>query len=191
MAIRRRFQHREHIAVTTRRYRAQQLAYGTPEQRARFEADFPESNLPALPKKRGPRALRVGPSEHQVQTAVIQWWDLNCKRWDMPPFALFAVPNGGARDMITGARLKAEGVRRGVYDLILARPTPVYSGLFLEMKVGDGRPSTEQKAFGAYLLDNGYQASVHWTSDSASGAIEEYLGGVEVNGLSLLNKEVP
>lgn len=44
---------REHLGVTTRRNRASLTALiSSPEQRERFEADFPESTLPALPRKR-------------------------------------------------------------------------------------------------------------------------------------------
>src|SRR5688572_6150019 len=57
----------------------------------------------------------VGPTEHQEQCAVIQWWGHAHHSYQLPVFALFAIPNGGARDVITGARLKAEGVRRGAF----------------------------------------------------------------------------
>lgn len=35
---------------------------------------------------------------------------------------LFAIPDGGRRDAVTGAHLKAEGVRAGVPDMFLAVP---------------------------------------------------------------------
>jgi hypothetical protein len=118
----------------------------------------------------------IRPTEHQEQCAVIKWWWQVHKMYGLPVFALFAVPNGGARDVITGARLKAEGVRRGVYDLILAKPTSIYGGLFLEMKAGDNKPSEDQVSFGQYLTEAGYKASVHWSAQSAIEEIESYLG---------------
>lgn len=52
-----RLMRREPLGVTQRTNRAVMLAQiSDPAQRARFEADFPESNMKALPKKRGPRA---------------------------------------------------------------------------------------------------------------------------------------
>src|SRR5260221_619127 len=88
--------------------------------------------LAALPPKREIRRpvdkRPVGPTEHQEQCVVISWWWLQHEIYAIPGFALFAVPNGGARDPITGSRLKAEGVRRGTPDLILARPTARYHG---------------------------------------------------------------
>lgn len=136
--------------------------------------------LAALPPKRH-RVVRpwdkrpVGPSEHQEQSAVISWWHLQHEFYGLPEFALFAVPNGGARDAITGSRLKDEGVRRGVLDLILAKPTAKYHGLFIEMKVGDNRPSIDQSAFIDYLDVAGYKTSVHWDAVSAINEIKEYL----------------
>ena len=133
------------------------------------------ASIPPPPKKRAPRAARVGPSEHQEQVAVIQWWDASCQFYGLPHFALFAVPNGGARDAITGSRLKAEGVRRGALDLVLAKPTAKGAGLFIEMKVGDNRLSDYQKDFVAYLKSAGYDAQAHWSADSAIQAIKDYL----------------
>lgn len=146
-----------------------------PAQRARFLENHPESNMAPLPKKRGPRKPSDGPSEHQEQSAVVSWWHLACGAYRLPAFALFAVPNGGARDAITGSRLKAEGVRRGALDLILAYPSGAFHGLFIEMKVGHNKLTDEQEAFTEYLRGAGYCASAHWSAASAVEAIKEYL----------------
>jgi hypothetical protein len=114
-------------------------------------------------------------SEHQEQSAVISWWARVHTKYALPEFSLFACPSGGARDVITGSLLKAEGVRRGVPDLILAKPVGPYSGLFLEMKVGYNKLTDSQFAFIAYLESVGYKASVHWSAGSAITEIEDYL----------------
>lgn len=49
------------------------------------------------------------------------------KRW--PGVRIFAIPNGGARGLAAGARLKAEGVEPGVPDLYV----PAWK-LWVEMK---------------------------------------------------------
>lgn len=148
-----------------------------------FQAGVPyyENDLQkALPPKRD-RVRRpvddqpVGPTEHQEQCAVIQWWRSAHLQYNVPEFALFAVPNGGARDAITGARLKAEGVRRGALDLILALPSAAYAGLFIELKVRDNQPSDAQKAFVEYLNGAGYKAVVHWSADAVIAEIRGYL----------------
>ena len=64
-------------------------------------------------------------AEHREQVKLFAWaeWE----RIDRPELGLlFAVPNGGRRDAVTGARLKAEGVKAGVPDVWLpvARRVP-------------------------------------------------------------------
>jgi len=73
------------------------------------------------------------PSEHQIQHALIAWWEIKHKGYGLPEFALFAVPNGGARNAVTGAILKREGVRKGVCDLILLCPNKYHAGLLIEI----------------------------------------------------------
>lgn len=114
-------------------------------------------------------------SEHQLQVALIQWWSHACKGYGLPEFALFACPSGGARDPITGARLKAEGARRGVPDLILAVPRGVHHGAFIEMKIPGNKPSQEQVEFMRYLEGAGYRCAVCWSTEAAIREIECYL----------------
>lgn len=148
---------------------------GTPEQMA-----IAERLCTHLPPKRE-RVVRpvdkrpVHRSEHQEQADVVTWWGMACAGYNLPRIALFAIPNGGARDMITGSRLKAEGVRRGVFDLCLAAARGRFHGLYLEMKVGSNKPSPEQRDFERHLLEQGYQASVHWNAGEAIDAIKAYL----------------
>ena len=145
-----------------------------PEKRAQYEAQYVK-DLP--PKRQRAKRSSDGPSEHQEQSAVVSWWALAHRTYGLPEFSLFAVPNGGARDAITGARLKREGVRRGVFDLVLAAGRGGFHALFLEMKVGDNKPTFEQESFLQYLTSAGFKASVHWTSGSAIEEIKSYLGG--------------
>ena len=59
---------------------------------------------------------------------------------------VFAVPNGGNRNLREAARLKQQGVTAGVSDLILLLPGRVY---FIELKNpnGKGRQSPSQREF--------------------------------------------
>lgn len=58
-------------------------------------------------------------SESQEQQALFAWWALAGPKLcpDRPAPVMYAIPNGGRRDAITGARLKAEGVLAGVPDI--------------------------------------------------------------------------
>lgn len=90
---------------------------------------------------------------------------------------VFAIPNGGSRGdskqsaMMVGAMMKAEGVKRGVSDLLVPIPRHGLSGLFIEMKrVDGGRESVEQKAFGAAMQDFGFGYMVcHGWIEAANG----------------------
>ena len=167
---------REHTAILQRRHVASvRMLISDPQKLAAFDLAHPESGLTPLPKKRAPRTVASGPSEHQLQAAVIKWWALACSFYGLPYFALFAIPNGGARDPITGARLKAEGVRPGVYDLMLAVSRGEHCGLFLEMKTSNNKPTEAQLTFMYFIRSQRYQESEHWSSESAIDAIKAYL----------------
>lgn len=167
---------REQISVNNAWHRFYASASEKPGAAERVERELIEPLPPKRERiKRPVDGKPVTATEHQEQCAVISWWWRVHQRYGLPPFALFAVPNGGARDEITGARLKAEGVRRGALDLILAKPVAAYHGLFIEMKVGDNKPSEYQAAFITYLESVGYKATVHWNAPSAIHEIEDYL----------------
>lgn len=81
-------------------------------------------------------------SESQIQHDCLTWF-----RLQYPKLAslLFAVPNGGRRDAKTGARMRYEGVQRGVADLLLIVPKKGYASLCIEMKTPKGVQSKFQK----------------------------------------------
>ncbi|MDO5650141.1 MAG: VRR-NUC domain-containing protein, partial [Gallicola sp.] len=82
--------------------------------------------------------------ESKIQQACVKWFKWQYRQLE---YLLFAVPNGGARSRVTGAILKAEGVLRGVSDLILLYPAQGYHALLIELKTEKGRQSDTQKAF--------------------------------------------
>lgn len=115
--------------------------------------------------------------EHDEQVALCRWWSLYARTHRFPESLLFAIPNGGRRDAVTGARLKAEGVRAGVPDMFLAVPRKNAPGLFLELKKQQGgRVSENQKIMHAALTEAGYPVCVCRGWREASVEIEKYLG---------------
>jgi hypothetical protein len=127
------------------------------------------------PKRAAKMRDATVPSEHQSQCMVISWWRLACTGYQLPEFALFAIPNGGARDPITGSRLKAEGVRPGIPDLMLAVKRGDYGGLAIEMKKIGNQTNPTQKKVLAYLNHAGYAWDVCWTAEAAIATIKHYL----------------
>ena len=120
------------------------------------------------------------------QQKLFTWWRLEgCKTYGLPSCLLFAIPNGGRRDAITGARLKQEGVQPGIPDIFLAVPDQYRSGLFIEMKrpkspgVSAGRASKAQREVMASLMARGYCCRVAYGFTEARQVIERYLGEEE------------
>lgn len=95
-----------------------------------------------------------------------------------------AIPNGGLRDKITAAKLKAEGVKSGVSDTCLPVKRSIYSGLYVEMKKISEKPvkatskggvSDEQKEFGVFVTEQGFCFEVCYGWEEAWKIIEWYL----------------
>lgn len=114
--------------------------------------------------------------EHAEQVNLIQWWALQCKRFGIHEQLLFAIPNGGQRNIITAKRMKDEGVRAGIPDLFLAVPRGRFHGLFVEMKKPQGGVvSDAQKACMEMLSSNDYCVAVCRGFIDAQEAIKGYL----------------
>lgn len=116
--------------------------------------------------------------EHFEQVAFMMW----ANNW-LPEECrdhLFAIPNGGKRNIGTAIKLKAEGVKRGIPDIFFDWPCRGFHGLRIEMKksVG-GQVSKEQKAMLARLNNVGYKAVVCNGRIEAEKVLKEYLLGGE------------
>lgn len=114
--------------------------------------------------------------ESQLQQAIITWWSCAHRGLGISDVRmLFAIPNGGARSKITGAILKAEGVRAGVPDLFVCVPRGGFHGLYLELKSPIGRLRPDQVTFMASATSQGYLCEVSRDFSHATKFIENYL----------------
>lgn len=114
--------------------------------------------------------------ESQLQQAFFQWWDHAHAGLYCPADLMFAIPNGGARHIATAVRMKREGVRAGVPDVLLCVPSGDWHGLFIEFKAGKkGRVSDEQARLHGVFGQNGYKVAVCRTLDEAIEAVENHL----------------
>jgi hypothetical protein len=114
--------------------------------------------------------------EHSEQVNLMKWWALACHSFGLDERTLFAIPNGGERNVIVARRMKDEGVRAGVPDLFLAWSDRKYGGLFIELKKPKGgRVSDAQKDYIALLEESGYRAVVCKGWIEAKREIESYL----------------
>ena len=112
--------------------------------------------------------------EHNIQVACVRWF--RYKHQSLSPL-LFAIPNGGQRNVIVAAKLKAEGVLAGVSDLLLLVPNRDYHALCIEMKSGKGRQTENQKAWQKEVEKHGYKYAVCRSFDEFMKTINEYLNG--------------
>jgi hypothetical protein len=111
-------------------------------------------------------------SEHLEQVAVINWFRLQYKQYAN---YLFAIPNGGVRNIGTAIKLKKEGVMAGVPDLFLMMPNNNYHGLWIEMKIKGGKASDSQKQFISAASLIGYHAVICYGFEEAQNTINNYL----------------
>ena len=120
-------------------------------------------------------------NESKLQIACVRWFDLQYPRLK---YNLFAIPNEGARTPANGARMKAQGRRAGVSDMLFAMPkiyTDKYEseviihGLFIEFKVDNGKQNNNQKAFEKAVTTTGYKYEVVRSFDEFKSLIEDYL----------------
>ena len=99
------------------------------------------------------------PSEHDEQAGFVQWFRA---RW--PRVLIFAIPNGGKRDIKTAKRLHREGVTPGIPDLYI----PAW-GIWIEMKRQQGgRTSPDQDAMIDHLESVGHRVIVGHGARDAS-----------------------
>lgn len=120
--------------------------------------------------------------EHGYQVAVFDWTALNPNRKAYPGLELlFAVPNGGTRNKVVAAKLKAEGVEAGIPDMILPVARSGYHGLFIELKI----PKTalheksylkpHQRAKMKELSAQGYLCVTCWGDEAVIEVLKWYL----------------
>ena len=91
---------------------------------------------------------------------------------------IYHVPNGGHRHNLVAIKLKGQGVKAGVPDLVLPMARGGYFGLYLEFKAtapNDAAVSASQQAWIRRLNDQGYLAIVCRGHFDAMEQIRAYL----------------
>lgn len=105
--------------------------------------------------------------EGPIHKAILAWL-----RAVLPKQAVvFHCPNGGARNAVAGAKLKALGTMAGIPDLCMIVLGKVY---FLEVKSQSGKPSTEQVAVFNALEQSGAYVAVARSVDEARDALRRW-----------------
>lgn len=91
-------------------------------------------------------------TESQIQQQIIIFENNNYSI--KKESVIFAVPNGGSRNVLEAKLLKATGVMPGVSDLILILKNKVF---FIELKAEKGVQSELQKTFESKVNNLGFE----------------------------------
>jgi hypothetical protein len=124
-----------------------------------------------------PRVARAKPVDREglEQAALIKELEL---RFPDVAALIYHVPNGGHRHKMVALKLKGQGVKAGVPDLVLPMARGGYFGLYLEFKAtapNDAAVSATQHAWIRRLNDQGYLAIVCRGHFDAMEQIRTYL----------------
>lgn len=123
-------------------------------------------------------------TEDDVHRACIRW--ATAQAGAVPELrTLFHIPNGGARDAKTGARLKRLGTKPGVPDLCLPVVRDVQTGdgtrtagaLWIELKSPTGRLRDSQRTWRDRLRAHGHAWTLCRSLNDFAGAVTAYLDG--------------
>lgn len=126
-----------------------------------------------MPRLRVQRRRQV---EHAEQVALFEWMALAATRWPELRLA-YAIPNGARRSARDGAKLKREGLKAGMPDVVLPVPRGGFAALYVELKRPDdgGRLSPAQRLIHPLLRAAGNRVEVCRGWDAARLVIEDYL----------------
>ena len=120
-------------------------------------------------------------SEHQEQVALFQILSRYERKYPILKW-VHAIPNGGHRHIRVAMRMKAEGVKAGVWDIFVPVAVDEYAGMYIEMKWDGNKLTANQKMFRS-VVGNAYKWAVCYSAEEACRAIGEYLGIEELKGI--------
>lgn len=116
-------------------------------------------------------------TESAIQQAFFQYVRIKAQTDDRYNF-IYAVPNQRA-GMVAGARMRAEGQKKGVSDIVIAYPTKSYHAGYIELKRKGGKASPEQIDWLKRMASVGNFAVLHETDDWTTLAklVDDYFAG--------------
>lgn len=115
------------------------------------------------------------PTESQEQQRLFQWAKMEQGKY--PELALlYHIPNEGKRSRITGRRMVAEGLKKGVPDICLPVARGGAHGLYIELKrTKDWKITEEQETWMRDLMEQGYEVALCIGWEKAAEIICKYL----------------
>lgn len=108
-------------------------------------------------------------NESQLQIECVNWF-----RQNYPNKIIYAIPNGGSRNVIEAVKMKREGILKGIPDLCIPESSNGFNSLYIEMKFGKNKPSKEQIEVFQELRLKGNFVQVCWTKKEFIECIRNY-----------------
>ena len=128
-----------------------------------------------IPQAEARDLLGREPTESVEQQRLFQWARMAAGAHPELDL-LYHIPNEGKRSVKTGARMKGEGLKKGVPDVCLPVARGGCHGLFIELKrLKGGRVEKEQLEWHDKLRAQGYQVVVCRGWQAAAQEITGYL----------------
>ena len=113
-------------------------------------------------------------SEHTEQVALFNILALYEQKYPELKW-IHAIPNGGHRHIRVAMKMKAEGVKAGVWDIFVPVAVNGKCGCYIEMKYGSNKFTSNQVKF-QHEVGDAYEWYCCYSAIEAAHAIGEYLG---------------
>jgi hypothetical protein len=124
-----------------------------------------------------PKQVRAKPVDREGQEQAALLAELSL-RYPAVAKLMYHVPNGGHRHKLVATKLKAQGVKAGIPDLVLPMARGGHFGLYIEFKAtppNDAPVSASQHACIEMLIEQGYLAIICRGHFDAMEQIRAYL----------------
>ena len=112
-------------------------------------------------------------SEHDIQVRFVKYLDFKKVLYSSTANGIFLKDRKTAHRIMN--KMKAEGLKTGLPDILIFEPRGGFNGLMIELKSKTGKTSDDQKKWIKALNDRGYKALVCKGLDSAINSLETYL----------------
>ena len=108
--------------------------------------------------------------ESDLQKMCVTWMRTQHKK-----ILFYAVPNEGKRSFALANHMKAMGLTSGIPDLVIPHPRGKHHGLYVELKAGKNKLTTNQVIVGDILKTEGYVVEVVYSFEEFQDVIKSYL----------------
>lgn len=122
-------------------------------------------------------------SEHDEQAALFSFLELKEDKYPVIKW-IHAIPNGGKRHVGTAVKMKAEGLKSGVWDVFIPVPVDEYCGMYIEMKYDKNKLTKNQEKF-MKDVGNCYKWAVCYNWIEAVKEIGKYLDISELTNVEV------